>query len=101
MKSLDIIEAYSDEILHQVEQIQRNDNLVLQGLVLLDGGSVTFALVLFSTEVLDGLVVEETISMNTTSGDVTLVHLPTNLCTPAGENNARVNCGKYKLKKIL
>lgn len=57
-------DTYNNKVLHQVEQIEGSHHPVFQSLVLIDGISVTTQLMLFAAEVLHGLIIEQTISVN-------------------------------------
>ena len=65
---------------------------VLKALVLQDGLAVALSFVLLAVEVLDGLVVEQAIGVDTPNRDVAFVHLPAKLSAPSGKDNARGNC---------
>jgi len=67
--------------------------MVFKSLVFSNRGAVSFAFVLLSVEVLHGLIVQETVGVDSSGDDVPIVHLSTELSPPTGQDNSGDNWG--------
>ena len=87
--------TYDDRVLHNVEDVEVRNNLVLERLILENSFAVTLLLVTLVAKVLDSLVIEETVGVDTASSNVGIVHTTTQPRACSGERDAgRDVCNK-------
>ena len=69
----------------------RTHDFVLQALILADSVAVAFAFVDFTIEVLDSLVVQQNVGMDSTGNHIAVIHLTAKSGSVFGENNTGGN----------
>jgi hypothetical protein len=74
-----------------MSKMEPTDNTILESLVFSKCSAVSFTFVVLSIEVLHGFVVQKTVGMDPSGGDVPVVHLPAELSPPTGQDDSGNN----------